>query len=1032
MNLDLRKRKNIKISYLPFAFLVPFLGYLLVMMIKNVMPFSENRAFLYSDSYYQYYPFFKEFRRALLSGDSLLYSWNVGMGMDYLGLISYYLASPLNWLLVLVPESWTLELFSLLIPVRIGLAGMFFAIFLKEHFGKNDLSIVAFGSLYATCAWALGYQWNLMWLDSFALLPLLALGTLKLLKDKKYVLYTVVLFLNVFSSYYIGYFNCIFVLLLFIGYQITEFTTLRRFLADFGRIALFTVLALGMTAILELPAIAALGTTSSTVNLDPELANQTIIDKIPDEFTLNIVADTEYMSANGAYTAMRDGLKAHDYAEAWHSFKVMVKAACGGLAIGIKLILGNLGGGIAPNFVDLDALPNSFTGALPNVYCGVVTVYLAVLFLTAKGIKLREKLCCTGMLLLLAVSFLIRPLDFIWHAFHFPNCIPYRYSFLFSFVLLYMAYRAYLLRHKFRLWQLALAGAVSFLVMGFSQNKNDKLFIVFNMVFLALNIGVLCVGLIRRPAPDNATKEEKRKYLRSGIRQRQALSVAMCVVILVEVGMNLANFGTQYPSYALIDNGHFEATGDRVVIYPTGGENVYDMVAIMKEYENRELFYRTETTRCQLYNDGAMLGYNGISTFSSTADVDTTIFLRSLGIGAAPAWNRYAYEQTSPVTNLFLNLKYMIERSQPTPAQNSYFESIYSKDGVTLLKNNAYLPLGFLVQSQFADTQIIPSGKRFNLQNQILKDAAGITEDVWKMQSSITYDSQNVNFDRNSKSFSNGQSAYRCTDCKQVMPYAFKCGSCNAYGTAEGTCSVCQGRVLPANHFPCMYCNGRIDTNIYITYTYTAQQDGLFCVDMIRSNIADPKYYLNNWWCSMENVPYFSVRHNGNYVLSYENVDGLTQMVSLCDVKKGDELEVILHCSANASGSIYLQAAILDDQLFQEAYDILSTSPLKLTTFSNTLIEGVIDCHQDGLLYTSIPDNGNWVAYVDDEKVPVVVIGGAMVGVPLTEGTHTVTFRYESKAFSIGWKISLVCLVVFAAICVVTYKKKQEKGKYEK
>ena len=75
----------------------------------------------------------------------LLYTWSVGMGMDYLGLISYYLASPLNLLSVLVPEGWLLEFFSLLVPVKLGFAGMFFAIFLKKLFGKNDASIAVFG-----------------------------------------------------------------------------------------------------------------------------------------------------------------------------------------------------------------------------------------------------------------------------------------------------------------------------------------------------------------------------------------------------------------------------------------------------------------------------------------------------------------------------------------------------------------------------------------------------------------------------------------------------------------------------------------------------------------------------------------------------------------------------------------------------------------------------------------------------------------------------------------------------------------------
>ena len=60
--------------------------------------------------YHQYYPFFVEFRRVLRSGGSLVYNWNLGLGVDYLGLIAYYLASPLNLLSVLVPEGMLLEL----------------------------------------------------------------------------------------------------------------------------------------------------------------------------------------------------------------------------------------------------------------------------------------------------------------------------------------------------------------------------------------------------------------------------------------------------------------------------------------------------------------------------------------------------------------------------------------------------------------------------------------------------------------------------------------------------------------------------------------------------------------------------------------------------------------------------------------------------------------------------------------------------------------------------------------------------------
>ena len=90
------------------AFLIPFCGMLLVMLVCGYHPFGTS-AMLYSDMYHQYYPFFVAFRRALRSGSSLLYSWDVGMGVDYLGLIAYYLGSPLNLLSVLVPDSQVLN-----------------------------------------------------------------------------------------------------------------------------------------------------------------------------------------------------------------------------------------------------------------------------------------------------------------------------------------------------------------------------------------------------------------------------------------------------------------------------------------------------------------------------------------------------------------------------------------------------------------------------------------------------------------------------------------------------------------------------------------------------------------------------------------------------------------------------------------------------------------------------------------------------------------------------------------------------------
>ena len=81
--------KNIKWNYLALAFAIPCAGLLFLMLLGGYEPFGNSRSMLYSDMYHQYYPFFLDFRESILSGRGLLYNWTIGMGLDYLGLISY-------------------------------------------------------------------------------------------------------------------------------------------------------------------------------------------------------------------------------------------------------------------------------------------------------------------------------------------------------------------------------------------------------------------------------------------------------------------------------------------------------------------------------------------------------------------------------------------------------------------------------------------------------------------------------------------------------------------------------------------------------------------------------------------------------------------------------------------------------------------------------------------------------------------------------------------------------------------------------
>ena len=922
--MKLPQMRKFKWNYTALSFAVPVIAWVGLMIVAGYTPFGDSKSLLYSDMWHQYYPFFKAYRSALLSGDSLLYSWNAGMGMDYLGLISYYLASPLNLLSVLIPEGWTLQYFSLLVPLKLGFAGMFFAIFLKKIFGKDDISLPLFGGFYAMCSWALGYHWNLMWLDSFALLPLVVLGTVTLLRDKKFVLYTVSLFLAVAINYYTGFFVCIFVLLVFICYQICRWSGIKRFCQDFVRIGIFTVLAIGMTLCVTMPALAALQNTQSSVN------------KYPDSFAVNIVSGTAVNEAKTAWSVYKTAVETGE-GNAFSLFFSALGASIGPLVEGMKKVAGNMNGGIIPTFKE----------GLPNVYSGVGTIFFAALFLTSPKVKSRDKACSVLLLVFFALSFILRQLDYIWHGFHFTNMIPYRFSFLFSFVMLYMAYRAYLERENLQIWQLLVAGLLSVAVMLCYDKLTDPVYLTYNIVFLVLYLGTLVYAWVQTlPADKKFHKAERQKFLASQDMHRKIASVILAGVLGLELILNTVNFGVNF-TYTSLGN------------YPKGLSHTENVIDYM--YDNdQDLFYRAEVTHSQTLNDGPLNGYNGISTFTSSANVKVTEFIKALGYSAKNTYNRYCFEESSPVANLFLNLKYMIERDGQIE-ENPYFTDIYNSDKVHLLQNNAYLPLGFLAEKELAELKF-SSTNAFTFQNQLFRAATGLDADVWTLATQLAINPNGTNM--TSKSEVSGYSTYK---------------------------------------------NGASQTTAY--YRYTADREGFFCLDMNLSA-------RNN----------YTVWKNGQYLYS----EGITlpQTLAVCQVKPGDTIELHITCKANESGTLNIRAAIMNDAVFQQGYKILSASTLQLTEFSNTKVAGTITCDRDGLLYTSIPQNGeNWTVTVDGKEADIVLVGDVMIGVQLTEGQHEIRFTYRNSAFTTGLLLSLGCFVIFAAIIYVVYfhKKVMEK-----
>lgn len=235
------------------SFFLPVLIMLLIFIVRKIYPFGEE-SFLHIDMYHQYFPFLSEFFHKLKEGESLFYSWNTGIGSNFLALYVYYLASPLNWLAVLVPESLLIEFMSYLVVLKIGVCGFTFSYYLKKHFNSSSLSIVFFAVFYALSGYMAAYNWNVMWLDCILLAPLIILGLERMIQTGKYKLYCITLALAILSNYYICIMICIYLVLYFLVLLISA-PNKKRALWQF---ALYSLLAGGMAAVLLIPEIAAL------------------------------------------------------------------------------------------------------------------------------------------------------------------------------------------------------------------------------------------------------------------------------------------------------------------------------------------------------------------------------------------------------------------------------------------------------------------------------------------------------------------------------------------------------------------------------------------------------------------------------------------------------------------------------------------------------------------------------------------------------------------------------------------------------
>jgi len=245
------------------SFIIPVFIMIIIFIQRGIFPFGDE-SFLRTDMYHQYAPFFSEFKYKLSNGGSLLYSWNLGMGINFSALYAYYLASPLNWLIILCPQKYVIEFMTYMIVVKIGLSGLSFTYYLYKHTSGNKAGILFFGIFYALSGYMAAYSWNIMWLDCIILFPIVCIGLERMVKTGKGLLYALSLGLCILSNYYISIMICLFMVIYFISlHVIKNENNLRKFTLSAFRFSIYSLLSGGLSALVLLPEILALKLTAS-------------------------------------------------------------------------------------------------------------------------------------------------------------------------------------------------------------------------------------------------------------------------------------------------------------------------------------------------------------------------------------------------------------------------------------------------------------------------------------------------------------------------------------------------------------------------------------------------------------------------------------------------------------------------------------------------------------------------------------------------------------------------------------------------
>ena len=847
-------KKNITNNkWIYITFLISTIIISVIYTLSKIAPFGNN-SMLDVDFYHQYGPLLNELYDRVKEGSSLLYSFNTGGGLPFYRNFLNYLSSPFNIVLFLFKKENIVMAFSCIIGLKVIFASGMMSIYLKKTFKKDGVLLTVFSVLYAFSGYFCSYYWNIMWLDGMVFLPLIMLGINKLVDDEKPIFYTIFLSIMLIANYFIAYMICIFAVMYFLGYLFYRYGfSLKKTYKKIILFILFSILAAALVSFALIPLYKALSSISATSDSFPELTLQ---------------------------------------------FKFY------------ELLFNHLTGVNRTVFAS-DELP------LPNVYAGLLTFTGVILFFINKKINIRAKLLAFLILLIFVLSFNLNSLDFIWHAFHVPNDLPWRYSFIYVFIFITIGYYGILRIKDLKKQSVFASSFISLIIIllayKFSFKNIDFDRTIINIIFVLLYLLI---------------------FLFTQFKKINKKIIYALIIIFVSAE---CIYGIDY-------NWNI----DHDIATFMSDKKTYEKLISETTSKDNDL-YRMEKTDYLTLNDAAWYNYKGISTFTSMAYESVSKFQRKLGLSGNNINSYYYKYYNTPIYNTMFDIKYLMG----SYIENPYYSYLKTDDKVDLIKYNYSSSLLYGVDKKikgYYPEEYNP----FKNQSDFVSLATNTTDiytDVL-VKDVIGGEITSSDFKNNS----NGEFNYILDDGQNSITFML---------------------------------DNKVNQNIYL-YINGSNVNGFE---------VDDKYY------SITSDEYYTV-------------DVGTKEI-------GDVKVKINFKDNNDDGIIKFYAYAIDDDKFKEFYNEINKNILKVTSYSDTLIEGDVTLKSDKVMLSTIAYDTGWKVYVDGKSVDTYKIADSYLAFDIKKGSHKIKLVYYPDGMKLGVITSFISLAIIFIYAIFSDKKQK-------